>query len=105
MRLSKPTNDERELLAVAKDLFAKLFTRRVAVRLAGISVTNLEADRQQNELFDTSANRRWYLNREMDRVRGRFGWNAVFYGKGLTLREHYATKPNGLVLSTPCLSR
>ena len=105
VRLNKPTNDERELLVAAKELFAKLFTRRVAVRLVGVSVTNLEADRRQNELFDTSANRRWYLNREMDRVRGRFGWNAVFYGKGLALREHYATKPNGLVLSTPCLSR
>ncbi len=104
-RLSKPTNDERELLAAAKDLFGKLFTRRVAVRLVGVSVTNLEADRRQNELFDTSANRRWYLNRGVDSVRGRFGWNAVFYGKGLELREHYATKPNGLVLSTPCLSR
>jgi len=82
-----------------------LFTRRVAVRLAGVSVTNLEPDRRQNELFDTDANRRWYLNREMDRVRGRYGWNVVFYGKGLELREHYATKPGGLVLSTPCLSR
>ncbi|PYT72964.1 MAG: DNA polymerase IV [Acidobacteria bacterium] len=105
VRLIKPTNDERELLSAAKEMFGKLFTRRVAVRLAGVSVTNLEADRRQNDLFDTRANRRWYLNREMDRVRGRFGWNAVFYGKGLALREHYATKPNGLVLSTPCLSR
>ncbi len=105
IRLTKPTNDERELLAAARELFGKLFTRRVAVRLVGISVTNLEADKRQNELFDTSANKRWYLNREMDRVRGRYGWNAVFYGKGLELREHYATKPNGLVLSTPCLSR
>src|SRR5438270_8912541 len=105
VRLSKPTNDERELLFAAKELLTKLFTRRVAVRLAGVSVTNLETDRRQNELFDTSANRRWHLNREMDRVRGRFGWNAVFYGKGLALREHYATKPTGLVLSTPCLSR
>jgi DNA polymerase-4 len=105
MRLSKPTNDERELLAAAKDLFTKLFTRRVAVRLAGVSVTNLETDRRQHELFDTNANRRWYLNRGLDSVRGRYGWNAVFYGKGLELREHYATKPNGLVLSTPCLSR
>ena len=41
----------------------------------------------------------------MDLVRHRFGWNALYYGKGLELREHYATKPNGLVLSTPCLSR
>src|SRR6266567_4606214 len=105
VRLTKPTNDERELLAAAKDLFDKLFTRRVAVRLLGVGVTNLEADRRQNELFDTNANRRWYLNRGVDSVRGRYGWNAVFYGKGLELREHYATKPNGLVLSTPCLSR
>ena len=105
VRLSKPSNDERELLVTAKELFGKLFTRRVAVRLAGVSVTNLEADRRQSELFATGANRRWNLNREIDRVRGRFGWNAVFYAKGLALREHYATKPNGLVLSTPCLSR
>ncbi len=105
VRLARPTNDERELLAAAKELFGKLFTRRVAVRLAGVSVTNLEPDRRQHELFDTDANRRWYLNRGVDTVRGRYGWNAVFYGKGLALREHYATKPNGLVLSTPCLSR
>src|SRR6184192_3584155 len=104
-RISKPTNDERELLAAAKDLFGKLFTRRVAVRLVGVSVNNLETDKRQHELFDTNANRRWYLNRGLDSVRGRYGWNAVFYGKGLELREHYATKPNGLVLSTPCLSR
>jgi DNA polymerase-4 len=105
VRLGKPTNDERELLATAKDLFDKLFTRRVAVRLVGVSVTNLETDRRQNELFDTDANRRWHLNRGLDSVRGRYGWNAVFYGNGLELREHYASKPNGLVLSTPCLSR
>ncbi|MGB7728041.1 MAG: DNA polymerase IV [Candidatus Acidiferrum sp.] len=105
LRLARPSNDERELLAAAKDLFAKLFARRVAVRLVGVNVTNLDADRRQNELFDADANRRWFLNREVDRVRGRYGWNAVFYGKGLELREHYATKENGLVLSTPCLSR
>jgi DNA polymerase-4 len=105
VRLTRPSNDERELLAEAKDLFAKLFTRRVAVRLVGVNVTNLEADRRQHELFDTDANRRWYLNRGLDSLRGRYGWNAVFYGNGLELREHYATKPGGLVLSTPCLSR
>jgi DNA polymerase IV len=105
VRLARPSNDERQLLAAAKELFWKLFTRRVAVRLVGVNVTNLETDRRQNELFDIDANRRWYLNRGLDSVRGRYGWNAVFYGNGLELREHYATKPGGLVLSTPCLSR
>jgi DNA polymerase-4 len=104
-RLARPTNDERELLEGAMAIFEKLFTRRVAVRLVGVSVTHLEPDRRQNELFDRGANRCWYLNRGMDAIRGRFGWNALYYGNGLELREHYATKPAGLVLSTPCLSR
>jgi DNA polymerase IV len=104
-KLMPPTNDEKALLAAAMELFRALFTRRVALRFVGISVTNLEPERRQNELFDRTANRRWYLNRGMDAVRGRFGWNAVFYGKGLELRQHYAIKPTGLVLSTPCLSR
>ncbi len=87
------------------ELFHELFARRVALRWVGLQVTNLEPEQRQNELFDRRSNRRWYLNRGVDAVRGRFGWNAVFYGKGLELREHYATKPTGLVLSTPCLSR
>jgi DNA polymerase-4 len=33
VRLNKPTNDERELLTAAKELFGKLFMRRVAIRL------------------------------------------------------------------------
>src|SRR2546428_155759 len=105
VRVTNPTNDERELLASTKDLFGKLFSRRGAVRLAGVGVHTLESDNRQHELFDPNANRRWYLNRGLDSVRDRYGWNSVFYGKGLELREHYATKPNGLVLSTPCLSR
>lgn len=105
VRLPQATNDERELLAAARKLFGEMFTRRVAVRLVGLSVTNLDADRRQQLLFDEAANRRQVLNRGLDSVRGRYGWNAVFYGKGLELREHYATKDEGLVLSTPCLSR
>jgi len=104
-KLLPPTNDEKSLLAAALELFRALFTRRVALRFVGLSVTNLEPDHRQNDLFDAAANRRWYLNRSVDTVRGRFGWNALFYGKGLQLREHYAAKPTGLVLSTPCLSR
>jgi DNA polymerase-4 len=104
-RLAPPTNDEKRLLAAAMELFRALYTRRVALRFVGLSVSNLEPDRRQNDLFDTRANRRWSLNRQLDSVRGRFGWNAVFYGKGLELRTHYAQKPSGLVLSTPCLSR
>ncbi len=104
-RLDPPTNDEKALLARAMELFDTLYTRRVVLGWIGLSVGSLEPDHRQNDLFDGESNRRWYLNRGVDAVRGRFGWNAVFYGRGLVLRRHYATKPSGLVLSTPCLSR
>jgi DNA polymerase IV len=104
-RLAPPTNDEKSLLAAALEIFHALHARRVAIGWIGVSVANLAPDERQNELFDPRANRRSYLNRGIDRVRERFGWNAVFYGKGLELRRHYAAKPTGLVLSTPCLSR
>jgi len=103
--LVPPTNDDKGLLEAARELLRALYTRRVAVRFVGISVTNLADDRRQNNLFDARSNRRWYLNQGLDDVRQRYGWNAVFYGQGLQLREHYETKPTGLVLSTPCLSR
>src|SRR5215470_14620709 len=81
IRLMKPSSDERALHTAATRLFHELFTRRVAVRLVGVDVANLDFDQQQNEVFDHHANRRWHLNRGVDNVRGRFGWNALFYGK------------------------
>lgn len=104
-KLCPATNDDKALLAAALELFRALYTRRVALRWVGIAVTNLEPEQRQNSLFDAASNRRWYLNRGLDAVRERFGWNVLFYGKGLELREHYTTKPGGLILSTPCLSR
>lgn len=105
VHLLPPTSDDKALLDAARELMDTLYARRVALRFVGLAVTNLEPDRRQNELFDRRANRRWYLNQGLDDVRERYGWNAVFYGKGLALREHYDTKRGGLVLSTPCLSR
>jgi DNA polymerase-4 len=77
VRLSKLCSDGRELVSTAKDLFGKLFMRRVAVRTVGVSVTNVETDRRQHELF---------------------------CGQDLELRENGAANPSSLVLATPCLS-
>jgi DNA polymerase IV len=80
VRLACPTNDERELLAAAKELFAKLVARGVAVRQVGLSVANLDAERRQNELVDAQGSRHRYLNREVHTARGRYGWKAVLHG-------------------------
>ena len=51
-RLMRPSNDERHLLAEAKELFAELFTRRVALRTVAVAATNLERDSREEELED-----------------------------------------------------
>ncbi len=103
--LEPATNDSKALAAAAGALLGALFNRRVAVRWMGLTVTRLVPESLQNHLFDRQANRRWYLNRSLDRMRERFGWNCLYFGRGLELRRHYQTDPDGLVLSTPCLSR
>jgi DNA polymerase-4 len=50
VRLARPSNDERELRAEAKELFVQLFTRHVAVQTLAVNVTNLKVDRRQDEL-------------------------------------------------------
>jgi DNA polymerase IV len=48
VRLIHHTNDERELLGTAKELFAKLFTRRgVAIRDVGVSASGLDISAAQ----------------------------------------------------------
>jgi nucleotidyltransferase/DNA polymerase involved in DNA repair len=46
-RLTRPSNDARELCAEAKELFAQLFTRHVAVQTLGVNITSLETDYMQ----------------------------------------------------------
>jgi len=50
MRLTRPSNDEGELLVEAKELFASVFKRRVPVQVLGLSATNLEACARSKEL-------------------------------------------------------
>jgi DNA polymerase-4 len=82
VRLARPTNAEHELLMAAKQLFAKAVARGVAVRQVGVSVTNLDAGRRQNEneTVNAEVSRRSYANRQVNTARARYGWNAVLQG-------------------------
>ncbi len=78
IRLACATNDERELRVVARDLFAKVVAPGVAVHQVAVSVANLESERPEKEPFGARESRR--ANREVDSVRGGYGWNAVLQG-------------------------
>jgi len=76
IRLACSTNDARELRLAARELFAKVVARGVAVGQVGVSVANL-ADGRRDEILHLEASRGCVANREMSRAGERYGWDAV----------------------------
>jgi DNA polymerase-4 len=68
-----PTCSELELYPVVRDLFYHARTRRTAIRLLGVCLSNLRPQQQQLSLFDQSET----LHRAMDRIRTRYGYDAL----------------------------
>jgi DNA polymerase-4 len=68
-----PTCSELELYPVIRELFTRARTRRTAVRLLGICLSNLRPQGQQLSLFDQTEP----LHRAMDGIRKRYGYDAL----------------------------
>jgi DNA polymerase-4 len=75
------TNQDHVILRIAKELFYKLNTRRLLIRLIGIKFTNLIPGNYQINLFqDTQEAIRLY--QAIDSVKRKFGENKIGRGKG-----------------------
>ncbi|HYQ41533.1 MAG TPA: DNA polymerase IV [Polyangiaceae bacterium] len=72
-RTVTPTCSELELYPVIRDLFQRARTRRTAIRLLGIRLSNFRPQGAQLSLFEPSAP----LHRTVDRVRQRYGYDAL----------------------------
>ncbi len=70
------TSFDHTILGVAKELFKKLYQRRMMIRLIGVRLTNLVHGTQQLNLFeDTPEMVNLYL--AMDRIRKRYGKYSI----------------------------
>ena len=72
-RTVTPTCSELELYPVIHQLFRRARTRRIAIRLLGVRLSNLRPHASQLELFDQSEP----LHRAMDTIRQRYGFEAL----------------------------
>jgi DNA polymerase IV len=72
-RTITPTCSELELYPVVRELYDRARTRRTAIRLLGICLSNLRPTEQQLSLFDGGEP----LHRAMDGIRRRFGYEAL----------------------------
>ena len=105
--LRQPSAVDPVLLALALELRARLFTRRVSLHAVGITLSGFARDAaEQGALFDEpEAGRRAALCEALDDVRGAFGHGAVVSGRALHLRGRVAQDRDGFVLRTPSLTQ
>jgi len=91
---------------VAADLFDRTHTRRVGVRLVGVSLSHFAPSGRQMALFDeTGYARRTRFYRSVDRIRERFGFSALVTGRAIELLRTHQRDAHGFRLRTACLSR
>lgn len=70
------TNNDHILLKVAKDLFKKLYTRRVLIRLIGIRFTHLVQGTHQIDIFEDTQEMT-HLYQAIDHIKKRFGAGLI----------------------------
>jgi DNA polymerase IV len=76
--LPQPSDREAEIFAAAMELFEKAWDGRRPVRLIGVGVSGLQAPARQLSLFDVDqGERQAKLAEAVDRIRERFGWEAM----------------------------
>jgi DNA polymerase-4 len=92
--LASPTDNERQVAGVARDLFRAAYARRVSVRLLGVGLSNLVAAAPQLDLFAAPRELAWErLIGPLDGLRDRFGFGAVRAGSSILLARETGASP------------
>lgn len=94
------------LMALAGELLDELLTRRVLVRLVGVTLTTLVQVRAvQGQLFGSEDAARRRLLAAVDAVRRRHGFGALLVGDAAGLLGQLPHGPHGFKLRTPSLTK
>jgi DNA polymerase-4 len=87
------TNADHLLLKIAKELFKKLFERRMLIRLVGIRFTDLIPGTYQINLFDDTQ-QAIKLYQAIDSVKKQYGEKFLIHAAGITEIKSYKTVTN-----------
>ena len=88
------TSLDHVLMEKVKELFEKLFQKRMLIRLIGIRFSHLVQGNYQFDLFDDTAEQ-LQLYQAMDKLRKRFGMEAVQRAAGMDIKKRDFNPFNG----------
>lgn len=105
--LPVPSDRDDEIFSVARDLLARIHTRRESLHGVGMSLGPFVTEGGgQLDLFDPERGPRLdRLYQSLDRVRGRFGHSSVVAGPSIALLGRLQQDGHGFILRTPSLTK
>lgn len=89
------TSLDHVLITKVKELFDKLYQKRMLIRLIGVRFSHLVQGHYQYNLFEDTATQ-LQLYQAMDKIRNRFGKYAVTRAIGLGIKHHDFNPFNGI---------
>jgi DNA polymerase-4 len=105
-----PSDQVRVLFPAALKILNGLLTRRVRVRLVGVTLLSLKRRTPRRQrilplpaLFDPALDEDLYAG--IDRIRGRFGFGALTAGRSIEMLGKVRRDAHGFILRTPSLTR
>ena len=94
--LRKATDDDSTIFGVAAQLLQKaLAQRRKPVRLIGVRASRLTGTERQLEMLDPKADKLAQLDRAIDCIRRKYGFDSIQTGRTLALKKAVAEKEPG----------
>ncbi len=106
-RLTEATDLEGPVYEAVMLLLAALHTRRVALRLVGVTLSGfVPGDDPQMDLFiEDEDEKQKRIAGALDEIRAKAGFSAITAGKSIGLLGKLKQDANGYVLRTPCLTK
>ncbi len=80
------TSADHVVIPAIKELFSKLYDRRMLIRLVGVKLSDLVNGYYQIDLFEDTQER-LNLYKAMDKLNGRFGKGTIFRAPGLARKK------------------
>ena len=104
-RIQPASNDETHVFPVVQMMFRRTHTRRLGIRLVGVTLTGLKNYADNESFLDDRSEKDKRLLRGLDYARRKAGFFSVMTGRTLSLSSRYKKGDTGYELRTPSLSQ
>ncbi len=105
VRINPVSNDENHVFPYIEMMFRRLYTRRLGIRLVGVTLCNLKNYADQDSFLSDQTEKSRRLLKSLDLARRKSGFFALTTGRTLSLSERYRRGDTGYELRTPGLSQ